>query len=73
MRTSTKKGKGRHAIRVLDEAFEYESTTIAIDAAGEVLKMEAHDNMQLGKYITGMKLHTQSLENTGHPLPLLFI
>ena len=39
----TKKGCGRHAVRVLDETYGYEGTTIAISAATDILSAEGKD------------------------------
>ena len=66
-------GHGRHAVRVLDEAFEYESTTVAVNAASEVISAEVEETAQLGKCITTMKLRVGELENTGNALPGLFV
>ena len=68
-----KQGQGRHAVRVLDEAFEYESTTVAVTAASEVISAEVEEKELLGKYITAMKLWVGELENTGNALPGLFV
>jgi hypothetical protein len=69
----TKTGQGRHAVRVLDEAFEYEGLTVAVTAAGEIVNAVVKDVANLGKYVTSFKLHTQQMANTGHALPGLFV
>lgn len=68
-----KTGMGRHAVRVLDEAYEYESLTVAVTAAGEIVNSEVNDVAHMGKYITGFRLHVQEMDNSGHSLPGLFV
>jgi hypothetical protein len=73
IQSKVKTGQGRHAVRVLDEAYEYEGINIAITAAGEIVNMEVKDLSQMGRYITGFRLHVQEMDNTGHSLPGLFV
>jgi hypothetical protein len=73
VQAQTKMGCGRHAVRVLDEAFEFEAVQVAVNAAAGVVNAEVKDVGQLGRYVTHFRLHVQELQNTGHALPGLFV
>ncbi len=46
---------------------------IAVWGAGEIVNSGVRDVAQLGRYITGLRVHLQETDSTGHPLPGLFV
>jgi hypothetical protein len=68
IKAKCKRNHGRHAIRILDKAFDYKVETIADEAASEVIRMKCKDPKDVGRFVAAFSLRMAQLEAGNTPL-----